>query len=149
MTPEVLSEVFEMFVQGNQDLARREGGLGLGLALVKGIVELHGGQVKAASPGPGKGSEFSFWLPLGRKPVAPSRALTTISTPPLELDGKGRLRVLVVEDNEDAAQTLVVLLKRFGHDVRMAYTGQAGINLAKSWRPDVILCDLGLPDKDG
>jgi len=149
MTPEVLRDVFEMFVQGKQNLARREGGLGLGLALVKGIVELHGGRVKASSPGPGKGSEFSFWLPLCRKPAMPSRTLSAVPAPALELNGKGRLRVLIVEDNEDAAQTLVVLLKRFGHDVRMAYTGQAGINLAKSWHPDVILCDLGLPDKDG
>ncbi len=153
MTPEVVSEVFDMFVQGGQNLARRQGGLGLGLALVKGIVELHGGRVKASSPGQGKGSEFSFWLPLGRKPAPTPIPLPAPSLPSHQREGNGhshgRLKVLIVEDNVDAARTLLQLLRRFGHDVQMAHTGETGLELARSWRPDVVLCDLGLPEKDG
>ena len=147
LTPEVLSEIFEMFAQGRQNLARKQGGLGLGLALVKGLVELHDGQVSAASAGAGQGATFSFWLPLGRKPTA-----TTAVSPPKMLAAQPErppMRLLIVEDNEDTAETLQLLLKCFGHEVRMAHTGPAGIRMAKGWHPDVILCDLGLPEMDG
>jgi PAS domain S-box-containing protein len=140
---ETLPHVFEAFTQGNQSLDRRHGGLGLGLALVKGIVELHGGEVQATSPGPGRGAEFTFCLPLdpAAKPVEQRMNCGAPSAKPL--------RILIVEDNRDAAKTLGLLMRRYGHDVTLAHSGTSAVEAAKQWRPDVVLCDLGLPELDG
>lgn len=144
MSPELQQQLFATFSQGRQDLARKEGGLGLGLGLVKAIVELHGGQVRATSAGIGQGSEFVFDLPLctpNTTPATPVPSRTCLPHRPL--------RLLIVEDNVDTAETLQVLLQHFGHEVRMAHTGRAGVCLARRWHPDVVLCDLGLPELDG
>lgn len=140
---EILPHVFDSFTQGEQSLDRRHGGLGLGLALVKGIVELHGGQVQATSSGPGRGAEFTVWLPLdpAAKPVERCvRRVDSCSKP---------LRILIAEDNRDAAQTLGLLMRRYGHEVTLAHSGTSAVEAAKQWGPDVVLCDLGLPEMDG
>ncbi len=139
---EKLSDVFGLFTQVDRTLDRSQGGLGIGLALVKSLVELHGGTVEARSDGPGTGSEFVVRLPTR----AEAAALTGM--PQATRAGK-KLRVLVVEDQRDAADTLKVLLEMYGYDVTVAYTGPAGVQAARACRPDVILCDIGLPGLDG
>jgi PAS domain S-box-containing protein len=143
MEPDLLARLFEPFAQADRSLERTRGGLGLGLALIRGLVELHGGRVRAASAGLGQGTEFTINLPQEPEP----EALTDkrASRKPAR---KG-LRVLVVEDNKDAANTLRVLLEMFGYEVRVAYTGKAGVEAARDGRPDVVLCDIGLPEMDG
>jgi PAS domain S-box-containing protein len=140
---EMLPHVFDTFSQGEQRLDRRLGGLGLGLALVKGIVELHGGGVRAASSGPSCGAEFTFWLPSdpAAKPVEHRDPCGPLSVKPL--------RILIVEDNRDAAKTLSLLLRRYGHEVTIAHSGPSAVKAAKQERPDALLCDLGLPEMDG
>jgi signal transduction histidine kinase len=137
----VLERVFEPFVQGPQGFARQPGGLGLGLALVKGLVELHGGSVAAHSGGAGTGSEFVVNLPLAPPPSAAPSARSSPSAPP-------RL-VLIIEDNVDAAETLAEVLALDGHHPRVAHDGTSGVALALELKPDVVLCDIGLPDIDG
>lgn len=135
---ELLPRVFEMFTQADQSLDRSRGGLGLGLALVKGLTELHGGQASAASPGTGQGAVFTIRLPLAvDMPADPEAAAggTEIAAP---------LGVLVIEDHRDGAESLRMMLELFGHEVRVAHTGQAGIEIAREFQPAVILCDLGL-----
>jgi PAS domain S-box-containing protein len=142
MEPGEEHRMFEAFMQGGQDLARSRGGLGLGLALVKGLVEMHGGSVRARSEGPGRGSEFTVAFPLAEAPPSP---------PPREEarpEGTGRL-VLLVEDNVDAGLTLADILELSGHRVRVAHDARSGLQLARALRPDVIVCDVGLPDMDG
>ncbi|HEV3166492.1 MAG TPA: ATP-binding protein, partial [Isosphaeraceae bacterium] len=143
--PDRLPTMFELFAQGERSLARSEGGLGVGLALVKKLVEMHGGTVSAASEGPGKGSEFTIQLP------AVERALgaTAQSTPGHAPDRVKGSRVLVVDDNIDTATGLAKLLKVLGHDVRTAHDGQAAIEAAREHRPEFVLLDLGLPRMDG
>jgi PAS domain S-box-containing protein len=136
IAPEFLPLMFEPFRQGSQPIDRGSGGLGLGLALVKGLVELHGGQVHAWSDGPGRGAVFTVRLPL-----APAPAVDT-GRP---RDRKGPQRVLVVEDNLDMAELLREMLLRGGHDVAMAHNGQQALELARELQPDLILCDIGLP----
>jgi PAS domain S-box-containing protein len=143
LPPDLVPRLFDTFAQAEQTRHRSRGGLGLGLALVKGLVELHGGTVEAHSPGPGQGATFTVRLPLS----AESPALLSV---PLTDGAAGRrLRILIIEDNEDAARTLGVLLARYGHEVATAYTGRTGVDRAGQWRPDVVLCDLGLPEMDG
>jgi CheY-like chemotaxis protein len=143
IAPELLPHIFETFNQADRSLDRRQGGLGLGLALVKGLIELHGGSVHAASAGLGLGSRLGFELPLGKPATSNGKAHG--------LPGqKGKqLRILVVEDNLDAARTLSLLLERYGHQVRLAHAGHEGVDAAKNWLPEVVLCDLGLPGMDG
>ncbi len=141
MEPGDVERMFEPFAQAEAGLARTNGGLGLGLALVKALVELHGGTVVARSDGPGRGSEFTAILPLAEEPAA--RPVPT----PAPVPG-GRL-VLVVEDNPDAARTLADVLELQGHRVLIAGDGAGGLALAREARPDVVLCDIGLPDMDG
>jgi signal transduction histidine kinase len=141
--PEVLPRLFEAFAQADRSLDRSKGGLGLGLALVKGLAELHGGEVIAASAGPGRGSEFTVRLPVEPEPAA----LSELPTGPRP-DGK-RLRILVVEDNRDSADSLRLLLELYGYEVVVAYSGPDGVKAAEEWRPDVVLCDIGLPGLDG
>src|SRR5262249_3581656 len=125
IAPEVLPYVFETFTQADQSLDRSRGGLGLGLALVKGIIELHDGQVEASSPGLGRGTAMRFWLPLDKKPHE-----ETIHHP-VNVPAARRLRILIVEDHRDTVRTLATLLGRYGHDVKMAHTGPAGVDLAR------------------
>jgi CheY-like chemotaxis protein len=141
--PELLPRLFDMFTQAERSMSRSRDGLGLGLALVRGLVELHGGGVQAASAGPGQGAEFTFWLPLADSPAAPAGE-------PAEEGGAGKpLRVLVVDDNRDSADSLRLLLELRGFQAAAAYTGPDGLDAARQFRPDVVLCDLQLPGLDG
>ena len=140
--PADATQMFEPFVQAESSLARAQGGLGLGLALVRGLVELHGGWVSAHSEGRGRGAEFTVSLPLAGD--AATRDPTGRGAGPA-----APLRILVVDDNADAAQSLADLLELRGHRVWQALDGRTGISRARELRPDVVLCDLGLPDVDG
>lgn len=136
----MLARVFETFAQADRTLDRSKGGLGLGLALVKGLIELHGGKVHVASPGHGRGTEVCIHLPLQETDSA-RRPSDVPSTP-------GRpLRVLVVEDNRDTAESMRTLLTLMGHHVQVAHNGEEGFNAARAHRPEIILCDLGMPGK--
>jgi signal transduction histidine kinase/ActR/RegA family two-component response regulator len=141
MGPELLARVFEPFYQAPQQVARITGGLGLGLAIVRRIVELHGGRVWAHSDGPGTGSRFVVELPLIDAQAALPQA------PALHVAG-GR-QVLVVDDNVDAAATTAQILEHFGHAVRVAHTAAAALELCARYRPAVAILDIGLPDMDG
>ncbi len=142
--PELLPHLFDTFAQADHSLDRSQGGLGLGLALVKGLVELHGGEVRAASAGRGHGAEFTVVLPPSPEPAAVARLAGAV--PP---GARRRLRILVVEDNRDSAESLRLLLQLFGHEVSVAYSGTEGVQAAKRLHPDVVLCDIGLPGMDG
>lgn len=139
---EVLGQLFQPFMQAHQNLDRGRLGLGLGLALVKGLVELHGGTVSATSEGPGRGAEFTV-----RLPVTEGGEQTT-AQPATDSQAKRR-SILIIEDNADAAESLKEVLELFGHEVRVAYDGPAGITAAAEAHPDVVLCDIGLPGMDG
>jgi two-component system, sensor histidine kinase len=131
-----------------RSLARSQGGLGLGLPLVKSLVELHGGTVVARSAGPGRGSEFEVRLPLAAAPAAqaaPSAAAPSAAGP----EAGDALRVLVVEDNADGRDSLVTLLRTWGHRVAVARDGPEGLARLRADRPDVALVDIGLPGFDG
>jgi two-component system CheB/CheR fusion protein len=143
MERDALKEVFEPFVQGRQNIARQQGGLGLGLALVKGLIELHGGSVSARSAGVGRGSEFIVTLPL-----APASPPTTPAPLPEPGQREPRL-ILIIEDNIDGGDALAQMLELWGHQVHIARDGESGIALASDLKPDIVLCDLGLPDIDG
>jgi CheY-like chemotaxis protein len=142
LDPAVLPRLFEPFAQADRTLDRAGGGLGLGLALAKGLAELHGGGVSGHSDGPERGSEFTFWLPLESEPAA------LADSPPPDPAAERR-RVLIIEDNLDAAASLQMLLEVLGHEVRVAHTGPDGVREAVAWRPEVIVCDIGLPGLDG
>ena len=144
MEAETLRTIFEPFVQAKQTLARSEGGLGLGLALVKGLVSMHGGEVMARSAGIGRGTEFVVSLPLDRR-----RSVRTRPERGGERGAPTGRQVLVVDDNPDAAETLAELLKMVGHKVVVAHDGPSALALAKADPPDVVLCDIGLPGMDG
>lgn len=137
-----LPHIFEAFVQVDMSWERRQGGMGIGLSLVKEFVELHGGHVEARSDGSGKGSEF-----IVRLPVAAGAATEPIASP--EKTRRPRRRILVVDDNRDAAESLAMVLKVLGHDVRTAHDGEAGLAAAAEYRPDLVVMDLGMPNMDG
>jgi len=142
MDPEKIQHMFAPFVQAEMTLARTKGGLGLGLPLVKGLVELHGGTVEAHSDGLGRGAEFIVRFPLdGIRPGADREPHAAAVAGPRE--------ILVIEDNPDAGKTLAEILELEGHHVRVARDGRSGIELAHKQHPDVVLCDIGLPDIDG
>jgi PAS domain S-box-containing protein len=141
--PELLPRLFEPFTQADRTLDRRSGGLGLGLALVKRLVELHDGTVSAQSAGTEQGAEFTIRLPLQDEPMALSESL------PSQASLTRHVRVLVVEDNRDSAESLRMLLSTQGYEVALAYTGTEGVEAARSVRPDVVICDVGLPGMDG
>ncbi len=143
MEPDVLAHAFEPFSQSDRGLDRRGGGLGLGLALVKGLVELHGGTVTAYSKGKGCGSEFVITLPLAQAPAHEDRISETSPQ-----DGRSR-RILIIEDNAMGARSMNMLLTKLGHKVEVAHSGLQGIQAALRLRPDVVLCDIGLPGMDG
>jgi PAS domain S-box-containing protein len=136
--------LFTLFSQAQSAMGRSEGGLGVGLSLVRGLVSLHGGSVEALSDGPGKGSEFVVRIPVGVASDAPESDAATDAPVP----GVG-LKILVVDDSRDAADTCAILLELSGHHVQTAYTAQRALELAESFHPHVFLLDIGLPDLDG
>ncbi|MDG3002267.1 hybrid sensor histidine kinase/response regulator [Paludisphaera mucosa] len=144
MTPEFLARAFDLFVQGDRSAARSEGGLGIGLTLVKSLVEMHGGSVAASSAGPGLGSEFAVRLPLVR--AEPEADAGREAAGP---DVGRKLSVLVVDDNADTAWTTALSLELLGHVAAVAHDGPAALEAARSARPEVVLLDIGLPGMDG
>ena len=140
--PSVLPHLFAPFVQADSTPDRRMGGLGLGLSLVKGIVEMHGGDVAVEDAGSAEGARFLIRLPLDTTPGDP--VPEEVAPPPHH-----QRRVLVIEDNVDAAETLRDVLEMEGHTVEVAYAGRAGIERARAFHPEAILCDIGLPEMDG
>ncbi len=141
MSSELLPRIFDLFVQGNRTLDRSQGGLGIGLSIVKRLVQLHGGEVVAKSLGPEHGSTFEIRLPrIARSQVASPEAEPAKATP---------RRVLVVDDNVDAADSLAALLKLQGHETHAVYSGQEALERVESFRPDVVLIDIGLPRMNG
>jgi signal transduction histidine kinase len=140
-----LERVFNMFTKIERSLKSATGGLGVGLALSRQLAELHGGTLSVASAGEGKGASFTLSLPLGS---ASSVAVSAVSSDALPAVASA-LKVVVVEDNEDAADMMTTWLNRLGHEVRVAYTGPDGLAAIMESRPDVVLCDIGLPDMDG
>ena len=142
--PEKLPEMFELFAQGDRTLARSEGGLGIGLTVVKKLVQMHGGAITARSQGVGKGSEFTVRLPAAKPPEpadAPGAAPTDSET--------ATARILVVDDNVDTTDAMARLLKLQGHDVQTAYNGWQAIKAAQAHSPEFVLLDIGLPGMDG
>jgi signal transduction histidine kinase/ActR/RegA family two-component response regulator len=142
--PALLAEVFKPFAQAPQGVDRSHGGLGLGLAVVRRLVEMHGGSVHVASAGRGQGATFTVSLPGAEAPEKTDPRPEVAQRPP----AKG-LRVLVVEDGEDAREMMQALLALHGHDVRVAADGRTALDAAASLAPDVVLLDIGLPDMDG
>jgi PAS domain S-box-containing protein len=146
VAPELLPHVFDLFTQADRSLDRSQGGLGIGLTLVRRLVELHGGTVEAKSEGAGRGSEFSVTLPLLEAEPA--------SDPPASAGAGTRAgatgqRVLLVEDHADSAEMLAYLLRLEGHEVRTASDGPSALELAASFEPEIVLCDIGLPGMNG
>jgi two-component system CheB/CheR fusion protein len=139
-----LSDIFDLFNQGDSSLERSQGGLGIGLALVRSLVDLHGGRVEAKSAGVGRGSEFSISLPLrlessqlaSEGPLQPAAPVT-------------RKRILVVDDNQDSAESMMMLLQELGHDVHMLTEGRKVVDAALEFRPHLVLLDISLPDVSG
>ncbi len=140
MDGERLARVFEAFRPGARTYDRSGGGLGIGIALAKGLAELHGGRILASSEGDGKGSEFTVELPLEGEAVVRERPARSEPEPPKSY------RILVIEDCIDAAESMEMLLHLMGHDVETAHDGPVGIELARRFQPDVVICDIGLPD---
>lgn len=142
--PHLLDDVFEMFSQVSPNGTRSGGGLGIGLSLVRRLVEMHGGSVTAHSDGPGTGSEFIVRLPVMAAPSMPERA-----PEPSQAAVRNPRRILVVDDNRDAAESLAVLLRLEGHEVMTAHDGVDALRLANAERPDAIILDIGLPGLNG
>lgn len=145
MPDDMQTNVFQLFTQIDDHLQRAQGGLGIGLALVKQLVEMHGGSVDAYSPGPGLGSSFTIRLPLTSAP----RATQPIETPAPELPAFRPLKVLVVDDNALIADALGMMLEDIGHEFEAVHDGRKALDAAKYYRPDVILLDIGLPGMNG
>lgn len=143
MDPELVPRVFDLFAQAERTSDRTQGGLGIGLALVKTLVQLHGGTARAESPGAGLGSTFTIELPLVQQPEAVERSGNK------EVVRSTTHKCLVVDDNEDAAEMLAVFLQATGHQVSVAYTAAQALTLAQEMSPEVCLLDIGLPDFDG
>jgi PAS domain S-box-containing protein len=141
IAPTLLAHVFDLFVQGERTADRSQGGLGIGLTLVKNIAQMHGGDVRALSAGPGYGSEFVLELPLLEAEAGATMA-PTLASPPA-------VRILVVDDSLDAADSLAMLLKLAGYEVRTANDGISAVAMAREFQPDVMFVDIGLPGADG
>jgi len=145
--PELLTKIFDIFVQADQGLERAAGGLGIGLSLVRSLVAMHGGEVEARSDGPGKGSRFVVKIPLLAE--HPRRVDETPSVRALAPTARSPRRILIVDDNEDALALMAELLRKRGHEVRSATDGPTAIRLAAELQPDVAVLDIGLPVMDG
>ncbi|MGN6135072.1 MAG: ATP-binding response regulator, partial [Aureliella sp.] len=141
---DALGAVFDMFSQVDRNMERAQGGLGIGLTLVRRLVEMHGGTVEARSEGPGKGSEFVVRLPilhdLGEQDQKPVVNLATVQS---------KHRILVVDDNQDSAMSLGMMLRLMGNETCLAHDGLAAVEMAQQFRPDIILLDIGLPKLNG
>ena len=144
MDPGMLERLFQPFTQADTSLARRRSGLGLGLALTKALVELHGGSVEAHSAGLGKGAEFVVRLPVSEAQTRSAAAAVR----PSAAEGRPR-RILIIEDNTDAGLTLKDAMELAGHEARVAHDAEQGLAMAHEFQPDVLLCDIGLPGMDG
>ncbi|HEY8515081.1 MAG TPA: PAS domain S-box protein [Candidatus Binatia bacterium] len=144
IAPEMLPRIFELFSQAERELARTQGGLGVGLTVVRQLVELHGGSVEAHSEGLGKGAELVVRLP-ALSPAERTEPQTSAAQP----SAVERARVLLVEDNPDVAESMALLLELLGHQVRVVDDGLAALDSARAWRPEVVLIDIGLPGIDG
>ena len=144
ISAEMLPHVFELFTQGDRTIERAEGGLGIGLTLVKSLTEMHGGTVKASSEGPGKGSEFTIRLPLLTSPVTRRSPAKEMPLTP----GPGR-RILIVDDNRDAARSLGTLLRLLGNETRIALGGWQALEEVPEYLPDVVVLDIGMPGLNG
>jgi CheY-like chemotaxis protein len=142
---EMLGTIFDLFTQVDRSLDRAQGGLGVGLTLVRRLVEMHGGKVEAHSAGPNRGSEFVVHLPA----LAEQEALEAANNQTADNSNGPPRRILVVDDNADAAESMGLLLRIAGHDVRIAHDGVAGLAAAQESLPDVVLLDIGLPGIDG
>jgi PAS domain S-box-containing protein len=140
VAPEQLGRLFEPFAQAEQGLARTAGGLGLGLSLAKGLAEMHGGTIAGRSEGLGRGAEFVVTLPLA--PAASTSVRQAVRKPPSR-------SIVIIEDNEDQAVSLAEVLSLDGHRVEIARDGRSGVELIRRVRPEIVLCDLGLPDLSG
>jgi CheY-like chemotaxis protein len=166
--PELLLRIFDTFTQADRSLDRTRGGLGLGLALVKGLAALHGGEARASSEGAGRGAEFTILLPLTEaEPVEwpveiQAGTLPGTMVAPATVEGAGvgaapapamvgarPLRLLVIEDNRDSVEMVCLMLEMYGHQTEAAYTGKEGVEAALRSRPDAVVCDIGLPEMDG
>jgi PAS domain S-box-containing protein len=145
IAPDVLPRIFEMFSQGRTEREHADGGLGIGLALVRGLLELHGGTVEARSDGPGRGSEFIVRVPAAAAPVSMEPIATANVSEPVNSSAK----VLIADDNRDAADSLAILLEGDGHDVRKAYDGTDALDTARAFKPNVALLDIGMPGLSG
>jgi signal transduction histidine kinase len=143
--PDMLPRIFDLFSQGRQDIDRSQGGLGLGLAIVRSLVQAHGGRISARSAGKGKGAEFAIAIPLA---VTTGCEIPPESPPQTARAARG-VRVLVVDDNADAAELLAESLRAVGHTARVAFDGPTALDEARTFRPDVAILDLGLPVMDG
>ena len=140
---ESLESIFELFTQVGSQSSRAQGGLGIGLSLARGLVALHGGTIEARSEGPGRGSEFRVRLPtlLTRE--------TESAEPAIPAQAGRRLKILVVDDNRDAAASLAMLMELIGHEVKVVYDGESAVRLADEFRPQMVLLDLGMPNVNG
>ena len=148
--PVLLPRIFDLFTQAEKSLDRSQGGLGIGLALVRSLVEMHRGSVTAESGGLGQGSEFIVRLPVLHLPVVALPMETENQDPPSVVDQAPLgSRVLVVDDNKDLADSLLTLLRMAGYGARAAYTGPEGLEMARRYQPHVVLLDIGLPEMDG
>ncbi len=147
ISAETLPRIFEMFSQGQRVLERSQDGLGIGLALVRGLVGLHGGSIEARSDGPGQGSEFVVRLPRLVPPAVEMRERSGAGAGPMH--AAPRRRLLIVDDLKDNADTLAMLLELKGHEVHMAYDGEEAIAAAERFQPEVVLLDIGMPKLDG
>lgn len=145
MSEDTLRRAFDLFSQAEREADRQQGGLGLGLALVKKLAELHGGRVWAESAGPGQGSRFTLQLPLQQARELPQPLVQELSPPPARLG----LHILLVDDNADAAQTLAMFLRSWGHDCQVAFSGEQALIMSASAMPEVFVLDIGLPGMDG
>jgi two-component system CheB/CheR fusion protein len=156
INPDKLSQIFDLFTQVDARPSRSGGGLGIGLTLARQLVLMHGGRLEAHSEGEGRGSEFVVRLPATSRipavvePFQSARSRAVAAPPPaVTAEPVSRLRVLLVDDNVDAARSLGILLGFWGHDVRLVHDGLAALDAVPDYGPDVVLLDIGLPRLDG
>jgi two-component system, chemotaxis family, CheB/CheR fusion protein len=147
IAPEMLDEIFELFAQVDHSLARSGGGLGLGLTVVRRVLDLHGGSIAAYSDGPGKGSEFVVRLPLAAVISEPKSVPDRIETD-MAVRGRGR-RIVIVDDNKDSAESLALLARLWGHEVALAADGPTALALVRTFQPEIALVDIGMPGMNG
>jgi len=145
---EMLQSIFDLFTQDVRTLDRSSGGLGIGLTLVRRLMEMHGGTIHAESDGPGRGARFTVALPMV-SPAETPPGIVSAAPPPLPGTDVERHRILIVDDNTDAADTLAMLCRLGGHEVEVAYDGQACLPLARDFQPQIVMLDIGLPGLDG